>query len=212
MRKMVLPLLVTLLSYISISNAQLIKSYGLKLASTSASQNLEYSTPPWGWWSGSKTTPKPGFNIALFAEWFNVPFFSVVSQIEYAQRGAHLEYAVPGGRWSTDGRVDYLSVPLLAKVTVPMGPASPYLLAGPRADFLVGYQDVEIQPNTNPLYSNFKKAILGGSIGLGVETGSLLPVALLAELRYNVDFFDSYNKDNLKVRNNAIDVWLGVAL
>jgi hypothetical protein len=201
-----------LLSCTAIGNAQLIKSYGVKLAYTSASQNIDYPTPPWGWWTGIKASAKPGFNIAAFAEWLNVPFFSVVSQIEYAQRGANLKYPLPGGWSSTDGRLDYLTIPILAKVTLPIGSGSPYLLAGPRADFLFNYRDVEIQMNTNPFYSDFKKVMFGGSIGVGVQTGSLLPIALLAELRYNFDFLDSYNNDYLKVRNNAFDIWVGVVL
>lgn len=216
MKRFIIPMMTILLSCTSIGKAQLIRSYGVKLAFTSASQNLDYPTPPWGWWTGIKTSANPGFNVAAFAEWLNIPFFSVVSQIEYAERGARMKYPVPGGWRSTEGRLHYLSVPILAKVTIPVGRASPYVLAGPRADFLIDYRDVQIPPwgnaLSNPFYSDFKSAILGGSVGVGVQTTSVLPVALLAELRYNFDFFDSYNNGYLKVRNNAFDVWLGVGL
>jgi hypothetical protein len=217
MRKIAIQLTLFLLLCGEVSNAQLIKSYGFKLALTSASQNIEYSTPPWAWWTGSKTSAKIGFNIAAFAEWFDYPFFSVVSQIEYANRGTHLVYQLPGGTGSTDGSVNYLSIPILAKVVVPMGVVSPYFLVGPRADFLVGYHEFAVLLSGNPtyqdlLYNDFKKVVVGGSIGVGVQFGSLLPVNALVELRYNIDFIDSYDKNNLKVRNNAIDVWLGFVL
>lgn len=200
----------------NLAKAQLIKSYGVKVAYTAASQSLDYPTPPWGWWTGTTTSAKSGFNVAAFAEWLNVPFFSVVFQVEYAQRGANARYAILGGWRTTDGLLQYLSVPIMAKVTIPTGLVSPYLLAGPRGDFLLAYRELGIQPWGNApslsFYSNFKRANLGASFGLGVETGSILPVQFLAELRYNLDIFDSYNDGNLKSRNNAIDVWLGVAL
>lgn len=212
MRRIIVSMITFLFSCATISNAQLIESYGAKVAYTSSSQEFDYPTSPVGWWTGIKTSARSGFNVAAFAEWFNLPIFSIESQIEYAERGAHLEYVVPGGTKSTAGRLDYISVPLLAKVSLPIGASSSYLLAGPRADFLIDYQEVEIQPDMNPFYGDFKKAMLGGSIGVGIQSGSLLSVAPLLEFRYNVDFFDSYNKDDLKVRNDAVDIWLGVAL
>jgi hypothetical protein len=200
----------------SIGKAQFFKGYGIKVAYTSASQTLDYPAPPWGWWNGTTTSARSGFNVGVFAEWLNVPFISVVSQVEYAQRGANAKYAGPGGWWTTDGLLQYLSVPIMARVTIPTGPVSPYLLAGPRADFLLSYRELGIKPWGNAtslsFYSNFKRANLGASLGVGVETSSILPARLLAELRYNVDIFDSYNDGNLKSRNNAFDVWLGVAL
>ncbi|MCL4510100.1 MAG: PorT family protein [Bacteroidetes bacterium] len=217
MRELIVPTIAVLFSLTGICRAQLIKSYGLKVAFTSASQNISYPFDALGWWTSSRVSPQPGFNVAAFAEWLNFPFFSVISQIEYDQRGTKLEYFVRGdsgpiAKASTNGRLDYLSLPILAKITILNGPLSPYLIAGPRVDFIAGHNDVEIQPNMYPLYSNFRNTMLGWSMGVGLQTGSLLPVTLLAELRYNVDFFDSYNNDNVRIRNNALDVWLGVAL
>ena len=216
MKKQIITVMMVFLSCASISNAQLIKSYGIKVAYTATSQSLDYPTPPWGWWTGTTTSAKSGFNVAAFAEWLNIPFFSVVSQVEYDQRGANAKYAVPGGWRTTDGSLQYLSVPIMAKVSIPTGLVSPYLLAGPRADFLFAYRELGVQPWGNAtslsFYSNFKRANLGASLGVGLETSSVFPARLLAELRYNLDIFDSYNDGNLKSRNNAIDVWLGVAL
>jgi hypothetical protein len=211
MKRLIISAMTILLFCANFANAQLLKSYGVKLAYTSTSQTFDYTTLPLGRWTGMKTSAKGGFSVAAFAEWLNIPLLSVVSQIEYTQRGARMVYPVPGGWWLTDGRMDYISIPVLAKVTAPLGAINPYVLTGPRADFLVGYQYVEIYPN-NSIYSNFKKATLGGSAGVGVQTSSILPVTLSAELRYNFDFLNSYNGGYLKVYNNAFDVWIGVSL
>jgi hypothetical protein len=84
-------------------------------------------------------------------------------------------------------------------MSVPGGPANPYL---------IGIQEKRPQSS---LYEDFKKTMFGGSLGLGVESSSLLPIALSAEFRYNIDFSDSFNNGFVKVRNNTFDVWLGVA-
>jgi len=181
------------------------------VAYTSASLSLNYPTPPWGWWTGMKTSSKTGFNFALFAEWLNTPFFSFVTDIEYTQRGAQIVYPVPGGWWSTDGRLDYISVPLLAKFRVPVGIIDPFLVAGPRADFLVDHQGGQIYPS-RIIFDDFKRATLGASVGLGVQTASTAPVTISVELRYDFDFLNSYKNSDLTIHNNALDIWIGVGL
>ena len=105
-------------------------------------------------------------------------------------------------------RLDYLSIPVLAKVTLPGTIISPYVVAGPRFDFLLGYKSDENA--FSDLYNKFKKNIFGGTVGLGVETGSLLPVTLTADVRYNFDFMKSYKTEYLEVTNNAFDFMVGV--
>ncbi len=216
MKKLIVPAVLVVLSYPNFVHAQLLKSYGIKLAYSSSSQTLNY-LPRLGWWTSSKTSSQSGINIAAFAEWFSMPFFSIVTQVEYDRRGARLDYVErsnsgPIGSASTDGRLDYISVPIMAKFTLLKGFLSPYLIAGPRADFLAGYQDFQIRPDMPPIYSNFRKTMLGWSMGAGLETGSLLPVDLNAEIRYDFDFLNSYNNDGTALRNNALDVWVGVVL
>ena len=213
MKKVILLISVVII-FIDPSNAQLIRNYGLKFAFTSASQTFEYANPPFPGFGPSKVR-RAGFNVGFFVEWFNIPFLSVLSQIEYTQRGVGEEYyitedgPVPVGTRTDFRRVDYLSIPILLKFNVPLGVVTPYLIAGPRADFLLGYQDN--QTAFNSLYKNFKKSLIGGSIGLGLESGNFLPIDLSAEFRYNADFSNSFDNEYLRVRNNAFDVWLGVA-
>jgi len=142
------------------SFANLIKSYGVKLAYTSTSQTVDFVIPtPARRWTEMKPSGRGGFSVAAFAEWFNLPIFSIVSQVEYAQRGAHMMYPVPGGWWLTDGSMDYISTPVLAKLTAPLGHVNPYVFAGARADFLPSYHYDAIYPD-NSIYSDFKKATL----------------------------------------------------
>ena len=197
-------------SYTNQANGQLIKSFGAKVALTSADQRFDNAAFP-----DLVTKRRLGFNIGGFVEWLNIPYFSVITQMEYAQRGAGVEFVVtssqgpdPIGHITLYSRLDYLSVPVLAKITFPAGVVSPYVIAGPRLDILLGYDSD--QGTSNHLYDGFKKSVIGGSAGIGVETKSMLPVTLILEARYNFDFADSFDNQFLRVNNNAFDFWLGV--
>ena len=191
-------------------NAQTIKTYGLKLAVTSADQDFDYTA------FAPTTKRRIGFNASVFVEWLDLPFFSIVTQVEYAQRGRGVELILTGpsgpeeiGRITLYDRLDYLSIPLFAKITFPTGTISPYLSLGPRLDFLLGYKS---ELNSSSIYDNFRKTNVGGTVGIGAEIVNLLPIRLTLEVRYNLDFRDSFSSQFLRVRNNSFDLWLGAGL
>lgn len=199
MKNIMVQVVVIVFTLSGIAQSQFLRSYGVKVAYTSASQGLSYPFDVPGWWVSSQTSAISGLNIAAFAEWLDLHHLSFISQIEYDQHGANLQYTINGEPASTRGSLSYLSVPILAKIKIPTGSVSPYVIAGPRADFLLSYTDFQIQPRTYPVYSKFKKWMLGGSMGVGLETGALLPANLLVELRYNWDFSDSYSDGFVKI-------------
>jgi len=197
-------------SYANEANGQLVKSFGAKVAFTSADQRFDYSAFP-----DLATKRRSGFNIGGFVEWLNIPYFSILTQLEYTQRGVGQEFVItssqgpdPIGRITVYSRLNYLSLPVLVKLALPATVLSPYLIAGPRIDILLGYNSYQGAPNL--LYDNFKGSVIGGSAGLGVETKSMLPFTLIVEARYNFDFADSFDNQFLRVNNNAFDFWLGV--
>ena len=209
-------LLLALITCASQSNSQLLKSYGIKAAITSSSQRFSYSNPSWPGY-GPDVKKRIGFGIAFYAEWLNVPVISIVSQIEYAQRGMGEEITVSNSPSLTaihtevlDKRLDYFSIPILAKASVPFGNVTPYILIGPRVDILLGYHD-ELIVGTS-IYQDFKKTMFGGTVGAGFSLSDILPVNISLEGRYNFDFDDSYDKSILKIRNSAYDIWVGITL
>ena len=193
----------------STADAGLIRRGGVKLALTSANQNYELFALP-----GNETDRRFGLAAGVFLEWFDLPLLSVITQVEYAQRGMNQEVNLTDtsgsviGRGTIGNRLDYLSVPIMAKLRLDLGGVSPYALAGVRFDYLLGYSsDLGA---FNPVYDSFDKSIMGGAAGAGIEIPDLLPVGLLAEVRYNFDLTDSYKTDLLKVSNNALDFWVGI--
>jgi hypothetical protein len=211
MKKSIVTLIVCVLVllYTNESPSQLIKGYGIKLGLTSADQKLDYAVVP-----DIKTKRRLGLISGVYVEWLDIPFISVITEVDYTQRGNAFEIDVMtevGSRLGNKtfySRLDYLSIPVLVKATLPGTIVSPYVVAGPRFDFLLGYKS---DGNAfSDLYDIFKKNISGGTVGLGAETGSLLHVTLTADFRYNFDFTKSFKNQYLEVTNNAFDFMLGV--
>ncbi len=201
----------TLCSTSNTFSQSLIRSYGFKLAVTSSNQTFDYT-----YLSGNSTKRRVGFNVGGYVEWFDTHSFTLVTQFEYVQRGMGdevvsaaddpviLEYK------DIYSRVDYLSIPLLGKIIFAGKSLTPFLLAGPRVDYFLGYNSDDNL--FNPVYDEFKKTVFGGTVGGGVEIPNVFDSQLIFEIRYNVDFTDSYNTSLLTVRNNAFDFWIGIKL
>ena len=193
--------------------AQSLKSYGFKIALTSAYQKLDNI----GFYAETKR--RVGFNAGISAEWTlkNAPF-AVLSQLEYCQRGmsAAIMYSDPPYsdtgpffyKWSYF-RLDYLSLPVLGKFSLEVAPINPYLLIGPRLDFLVGRR---LDLGYENVYNNLHTVVFGGSVGIGLESNSIFTNNIIIEARYNFDLSNSYRTYSSTVFNNAFDIWLGVSI
>lgn len=195
-------------------NAQLLKGYGIKCALTSSTHSIDYTSRV----TLPSSERRVGFNIALYAEWLEIPFFSLITQVEYDQRGYRETYyqsAPPPAVYVTklaNQRIDYLSVPLLAKLTFPLCGMQPYIFAGPRLDIKLDYQKTYLGDQPTPPYSEFKANVFGSSVGVGLTFPKLAVLPFLLEFRYNSDFSNSYQTNFSTFKNNAYDVWLGVEL
>jgi hypothetical protein len=202
--------IVLLLASPAAADAGVIRKTGAKIAVTSAGQSYELTYVP-----ENETDRRLGMGAALFLEWFDLPVISLVTQLEYLPRGMDQQVNVTGpegpeviGTTTIENRLDYLSLPILAKGRLDLGSVTPYALAGVRFDYLLGY-DSEYGA-FDLVYSAFDKSTIGASVGAGIELNELLPFGLLAEVRYNLDLEDAYSTDLLKVSNNSYDFWIGV--
>jgi hypothetical protein len=214
MHKKLLVISITILVLSSITNAKLIKSYGFKVAVSSAFQKFDYSPNSIISNSDFDWKRKTGINAGLYIEWFNLPIVSFVTQIEYRQVGVGDKYIATntsGEEMAATidyGKVNYVSMPLLLKATLPSAIVNPYIVIGPRIDHLLNYSsDHDI---FDPIYERFEKTIYGSSFGIGLETKYILPVTTLLEFRYDIDFTDSYSDEYLKVKNNSYEFCLGI--
>ncbi len=189
-------------------HAQTIKAYGVKFGISFADQQFEST-------AYVKTAKRQkGFDAAVFTEWSSSSLFSLVTQLELAQHGSiiHVSQLVEFGHGPPNSDTDvhnqlrYLSALVLGKFSLGKQSATPYALIGPRLDYLLGYSsDYHLLDDA---YSQFKKVTPGASAGVGCSSGSLLPINVIVEARYNFDILNSGNVNN-KIRNDSIDLWLG---
>ncbi len=191
-------------------SAQLRPTFGVKFGVTYAGEQFE------GSWVFASKQRIPGFAVAAFAEWFNTTRFSLISQIELTQRGTIVDIFSTqgdgGGRrvalHDVHNHLHYLSVSILPKLSFSENRFVPYLLVGPRLDYLLWHSsDYQFFDGMD---AEFKNPIVGGSAGIGWISGSLLPITLVAEIRYNFDILLASRPDN-DIHNDAIDLWIGFA-
>jgi hypothetical protein len=205
----------TFLSASSMTHAQLVRGYGIKLGTVAANQtwqsrlpsNLTFDWPNEYRW---------GTTGGVYVELLDIPLLSLIAELQYTQKG--MRYPIeqtsvlqPDGTGqfvTLSPRVDYISIPLLAKLRFQVPSFTPYLIAGPRADLLVYRRGGGFEA----IVDEFKSTDAGGTFGLGVEMHSLLPVGLLAEIRYNPSFSDVYKNEFLSVRNHSFDFLVGLQL
>jgi hypothetical protein len=195
----------------STTHAQLVRGFGIKVGVTAANQTWDYASVP-----DLTADNRWGITGSAFVELLRMPYFSVLVESQYTQKG--MSFSAPvATEQNPDGtgefitlrpRVDYLSTPILAKVRLETPLITPYLLAGPRYDVLLARHGEGFQA----VIDKFKSSELGATIGGGAEFGSLLPLDVLIELRYNMSLQAAYNTNFLKVRNQTLDLMLGVRL
>jgi hypothetical protein len=207
MRRIIICIILVLFSF-SGAYAQLVKGYGLKAGMVAANQDFDYSQG-----LEADTENRIGLDVGVFAEWLNHSYFSILTEIHYIQKGHTVEstrtdeFGNPLSTVKHNNRLDYLSIPLLAKITLRTQYALPYLVIGPRFDYLLGYQS-EI---SKELFDEFKNTGVGGTVGLGLESKSK-PVKFLLEFRYSPDFTNAYKSDMLKVKNSSFEILFGLRL
>lgn len=140
----------------------------------------------------------------------------MLGELHYIQKGFTeklLEttnaYPEGTGRYITlKPRVDYLSLPLLARIRYNMGTVSPYILIGPRFDFLI-WNDPKY---VGSIFDKFKKNDIGISAGAGIEISTSTIQAVLFEFKYCPTFSKSYSSDMLTIKNQSFELLFGIKL
>ncbi|MFO7445116.1 MAG: outer membrane beta-barrel protein [Ignavibacteriaceae bacterium] len=190
----------------SVTEAQLIRGYGLKIGGTVANQVWDNST-------GINLDPenKLGFNIGAFAEFLDVPFFSVVGEINYVRKTNKDELSVttvdnPEGTGEIrdyETGASFLNISLLGKLRTNLVLLSPYIIAGPKIDITLD------KINDFDMPDSFNSELIGMKAGIGTEI-NLVAVTLLAEFIYDFNFNPLYDSDFLEIKTSSFDFRIGV--
>ena len=191
-------------------HSQFIKNYGIQIGITSANQEYSGSAFPL---AEIDLKRRLGFLGGFQIEWLDVSYISIITQIEYIQKGMGIEGIVTGqnspeplGTRTDYSRLDYLSLPVLLRLSLIHRPITPYVIAGPRYDYLLNYDSSEFM---NYVFDNFRRGVYGGAIGIGIESNFPKLIKLTLELRYNLDFTDSLKLEGKESKNNTFDLRVG---
>jgi hypothetical protein len=170
MRKNNLIIIIILFIPFNLLHSQFKLNYGFKAGAVSAHINEIYEGGEYAYSS------KWGFGAGIFLEGSFNNNISISGELDYLQ----------GGWYDDDLSQKYsmnvLSVPVLLKLKTDAGKFTPYLLAGPKFDFLLSMDSVN---------HSFDKAIFpiyGVTLGAGCERVVWKNYSILAEIRYNYDF------------------------
>jgi hypothetical protein len=211
MNRITVALAIIIFTCTTTTHAQLLRGYGLKLGTVAAYQSWKYSSFP-----DLPTETRWGFTGVGFLEFFDLPLLSVVAELQYTQKGMTLtlpvysesDPEVPAYYRTNRPRVDYLSIPILAKVRFTTPLFEPYLIAGPRWDLLLSKKP----DGFDVVIDRFETSEFSATLGIGFELSQILPIGVMAEFRYNPSFRDAFNNNFLTVRNRSLDFLLGVRL
>ena len=195
----------------SAAESQCVRSFGLMLGATAASQDWAYAANV----GSLDARTRWGIDVGGFVEWLDIPILSISTEVHYVQKGFKIETPVttaqsPDGNGSVftlSPRVDYLSIPIVAKCRLDLAGSSLYAFAGPRVDFLVGSND----EGFGAVLDKFKSTEYGATMGLGVEAIRLGSVGLGAQFRYSPTLQDSYATNLLSVRNRSLEMLIVVS-
>lgn len=185
----------------------ILKDYGIKGGLSLANQVLSIEPESQLYYiiKGAEFKLRPGFTAGIYAEWFNEPYINLVTEFNYVQKGTIYN---TGAATPTEynNRMDYLSIPVMAKLKYPDFRFLPYLLFGIRYDYLLSrHIESEII-----LYDESKSGNLGISMGAGFEFDAL-NFPLLLEYSFHSQYATLLEEDQHQytVRNISHSVVLG---
>lgn len=221
MKNFIYSILVFLLISLLSTNlrAQVLSSYGLKAGACIASQNWEYHNLP-DYMSGL-SVPVPsdeivGIDISIFTKTKYFSIFCVTAEIHYIEKGRKItvmgtiQADNPQGYEETgpitiNERFSYISVPILLEMKLLKSYLSPYLLLGPRLEYLINY------PNSL-LYDEFNKMDFGITMGIGIEFNIRFIKSIILEGRFSPNLSNSYKNEYVTVKNSSIEILIGVVI
>jgi hypothetical protein len=201
---------------ISTSDAQLkVRTFGFNVGYVHAKQNWDYS-PQFGSDPHMSGTIS-GISGGAFIEFLDIPYFSLLTKVQYMQKGRTISVMgtmvsladpngyIDVGMVDIKYRLNYISVPILAKLRIETPMFVPYIAIGPRLEYLISHP-------SSAVYDNFKKMEITGTVAVGVELSLGFVPRLLLEADYNTSLTNSFDNGNLVVSDNSIEILCGIFL
>lgn len=206
-------LAISLTSILSNVHAQPLPEWGIKAGTTISNQKWDFSVPG----IDRDVDEYVGLNIAILGKVIERDFFSILSELSYAQKGTTEEInstyvdTTNHGYIETEpirfkNRFDYVSVSLYGKFEHRFGRLEPYIFVGPRIDFLL---KTNSQTIPKIIHENFDSPNFDLSLGVGTEINTALPFKTLVEFQYHPGVTNSYDSAALSIKEYSFEIKLG---
>lgn len=138
---------------------------------------------------------------------------SIQLEVLYLQKGATLNTIIFGERYESTLSLDYLEVPVLAVVDIPVaGPVNPFVYAGPYLAFNINAESDATYlglNETEDIREEVKSNEVGISFGAGTNV-SLGVMKLVLDLRYSFGILDMSEFTGEDVKNNGLSLTTGI--
>lgn len=158
-------------------------TWGLKVGVNVANALLAPDLP-----AGSSKSARTGFIGGAFAEGRLSEGFSVQLEALYTQKG----FEVSSASGAATYRLDYLELPLTARVTLGSGAFRPYLFAGPDVGFRLSAK-VETAAGSTDFGDATRTTDIALDLGAGVAYRTAGGTKLLLEGRYSVGLVNVFS-------------------
>jgi hypothetical protein len=200
----------------TLSPSQIIDRYGINVGTSYSTQIWDYKLVP----IDSDNEYKFGFQAFLQAEKDFGNFLALRTEFGYIQKGfknnIQLTFAdgTSAGTNNDNVILHNLALNIGLKVKPLKTDYSPYLLVGLRSDYMISYQDIELEEPGSGLKFNlyestiedFNKFNIGGLIGLGIDIKDLI----YFELEYNPNFTKNLDEKELSIKDNCWGAKIGL--
>ena len=155
---------------------------------------------------------KTGGDFAFFVESNTFKKrFKLISEVHYTQKGmidAYVEFNPVTyeiiNMTEYKHRLDYLSIPVLLKVFKEYEIITPYILIGPRFDYLFNFRSEVYQE----LLDEVNVFVIGADMAIGSEIFISNKVNGIFELRYSYDI--TYSEDQFNSKNKSFQILMGM--
>lgn len=198
----------------SSASSQDLLPVGLKLGPVSAQQNWDF-TPESGI-SNASTSSIWGADVGLTTDLLDAKLFILQIELHYVQKGRTITVieTVPAnnpqgyidiGQSDVKQRFNYLSIPLLVKLSTQFGASRPFISVGPSFEYLISHP-------SSPVYDQFRKTEISATVSVGGDFSTGFGLTISPEIRYVRGLTQSFKNGNVTVTTQAWAFLLGFRL
>lgn len=183
---------------VSASSPRVLNAIGITGGVTFSKQKWNFSDPDYT----QRNKFIMGFNGSVMAELFSRDYTSVISELQYNQKGTTEKDSLGS---KLKNKVNYLCWNNFYRIRYDMDAIIPYILIGPRLEYALS------QSTASPaITGSFSKIHVTASVGAGIEFVSYGDIKFFTEAHFNPDVMRSYKQGNLSIRTTAYEIRIGL--